>query len=75
MDLIEGDKELSEIPSSQRRPMAKPLADYFKGRVSRNEGIIKAYASGGYSMKKIGDYVGLHYATISGIIKNHKSKT
>ncbi len=41
----------------------------------RNEAIISAYAGGGYSLKEIGDYFDLHYSTVSGIIKNHKSKT
>ena len=73
--LIDGDKELSEIPSSQRRSVPQPLEHYFDGSSSRNEAIFEAYRSGGYSMKDIGDYCDLHYSTISGILRNHKSKT
>lgn len=73
--LIDADKELSEIPVSQRRAKPKQWAYYLKKYKSRNEAITLAYASGGYSLKEIGDHVGLHYSTISGIIKNHKSKT
>ncbi|NVK43915.1 MAG: transposase [Oceanospirillaceae bacterium] len=42
---------------------------------SRNEAIVKAYASGGYSMKAIGDFFGLHYSRVSRIINEAKGKT
>ncbi|MDB4512313.1 hypothetical protein N9060_02500 [Arenicella sp.] len=68
--LIDGDKDLSEIPSSQRRPLPKPLNDYIKRASSRNEAILFAYDSGGYSFKEIGDHFGLHYTSISRIVRN-----
>ena len=73
--LIDGDKELSEIPRSQRRPKPESLKVYDQRSAVRNEAIVAAYASGGYSLKEVGDYFGLHYSTVSGIVKNHKSKT
>ena len=73
--LIDTGKELSEIPSSQRRPKPKELDDYKQSNSSRNDAIVSAYESGGYTLKGLGDYFGLHYSTVSGIIKNHKSKT
>ena len=73
--LIDGDKELSEVPSSQRRPMPKTLEYYANTTDSRNEATVIAYAGGGYTMKEIGGYFGIHYTTVSGVIKNHKSKT
>jgi DNA-binding MarR family transcriptional regulator len=33
-----------------------------------------AYASGGYTMKEIGDYFGLHYSRISRLLKTNKAK-
>lgn len=72
---INMDKELSEIPLSQRRPIAKPLSYYVEQYKIRNDAIVFAYASGGYSLKELGGYFKLHYSTVSGIIKNHKSKT
>jgi len=72
--LIDGDKELSEVPASQRRPIAKALDDYERSSQDRNTAISNAYRSGGYTLKEIGDYFGLHYSTVSGIIKSHKSK-
>ncbi|UTW12812.1 hypothetical protein [Marinobacterium rhizophilum] len=66
---------LLEIPSAQRRPLAKPLDYYVKVTASRNEAIVKAPASKGYSMKLIGEYFGLHYSRISRIISEAKDKT
>jgi REP element-mobilizing transposase RayT len=65
---IESDKDLSEIPKSQRRMKAKSLKYYAKHASSRNEALMAAYNSGGYSMKEIGDYFGLHYSWVSRII-------
>jgi DNA-binding CsgD family transcriptional regulator len=42
---------------------------------NRNEAIVKAYRSGGYSLKEVGLFFGLHYATVSKIVGNAKSKT
>jgi hypothetical protein len=72
---IDGDKELSEVPSSQRRPVPKTLVCYEASTRDRNSAISEAYRSGGYTLRDIGDHFGLHYSTVSGIIKNHKSKT
>ena len=75
ISLLDGDKELSEIPSSQRRAMPKAISHYEDVSKTRNAAIVAAYKSGGYSLQEVGDYFGLHYTTISGILKNHKSKT
>ncbi len=72
------DQELSEIPSTQRRALPKPLGHYSRKYQERNKGIIAAYRSGGYSMKEIGDHFGVHYSSVSKIIKadeNSKFKT
>ncbi len=69
---IDDDKDLSEIPSSQRRPVPKPIGYYDNAHKHRNDAIVAAYGSGGYTLKEVGDYFGLHYSTVSGIIKNHK---
>jgi REP element-mobilizing transposase RayT/DNA-binding CsgD family transcriptional regulator len=74
LDKIDADKALTEIPMSQRRAVPKSLSYYAEKYAKRNEAIVYAYASGGYSLKEVGDYFELHYSTVSGIIKNHKSK-
>jgi len=73
--LIDGDKELSEVPLSQRRPVPKDLSSYEKKYLDRSTAIVAAYQSGGYTLKAIGEYFNLHYSTVSGILKNHKPKT
>jgi putative transposase len=72
--LIAGDKDLSEVPSSQRRGIPASLEEY-DAKYERNEAIEAAYASGGYTLKEIGDYFGLHYATVSRLARNTRSKT
>jgi len=67
---IKSDRDLSEIPKSQRRKKSSPLTYYEKHARSRNEAIVTAYASGGYSMKAIADYFELHYSWVSRIISN-----
>jgi REP element-mobilizing transposase RayT len=74
--LIEPDRDLSEIPRSQRRPIRKPLHQYTRVSNCRDEAVRAAYASGGYTMKEIGVHFGLHYSRISRIIKRGaKGKT
>ncbi|HEX7028346.1 MAG TPA: transposase [Gammaproteobacteria bacterium] len=72
---IEADKDLSEVPSSQRRSVAKLLPVYEQKAADRDTAIVMAYNSGGYSMKEIGDYFGLHYSRVSKIITKAKGKT
>ena len=73
--MIEQDKDLCEVPRSQRRPTAQPIEYYESRSKSRNDAIVETYRSGGYNLKQIGEHFGLHYSTVSGIVKNHKSKT
>jgi len=67
------EQDLGEIPRAQRRNIAKPLTYYYEKYKQRNTGIIKAYQSGGYSMKEVGEHFGLHYSRVSRLIKNHES--
>jgi hypothetical protein len=63
---------------SAARPPAKPLAEYAAVYADRDEAIATAYASGGYTLKEIGAYFGLHYARVSRIVqaaKKAKDKT
>lgn len=71
---IAPDVSLSEIPSSHKRQVAKPLSYYESSNPDRDIAIVNAYASGGYSMKQVGDYFGVHYSRVSRIIKA-KGKT
>lgn len=71
---LETDKDLSEVPLAQRRKVPKTLHEYEREAASRNEAIANAYASGGYSMKDIGEYFGLHYSRISRLLNIEKTK-
>jgi REP-associated tyrosine transposase len=68
---ITADINLDEVPSSQKRPVAKPLSHYKEISTSRNEAIDKAYKSGVYSMKEIDDFFAVHYSTVSKILKSY----
>ena len=61
---------LDEVPSLQKRQVAKPLSSYESSSQQRNEAIYLAHRSGGYSMRAIADYFGLHYSSVSKIIKS-----
>jgi REP element-mobilizing transposase RayT len=65
---VGSDKNLSEVPRAQRRAKAKPLS-YYSSFSDRNKGIAAAYHTGDYTMKQIADEFGLHYATVSRVIK------
>lgn len=69
---LEGD--LSEVPAGQRRAPVASLEDYREQCGSRDEAIATAYASGGYSMKEIGRYFGLHYSRVSRILKRRTDR-
>ncbi len=63
---------MSEIPSSQRRPAPQPLSYYDKQYHHRDQAIAQAYASGGYTLKEIGQHFGLHYSRISRIVQQSR---
>jgi len=65
---LEKGKDLSEIPVAQRRKPAKSLEYYAQKYRDRDDAIVTAYRSGGYSLKAIGDHFGLHYSRVSRIV-------
>ncbi|MFQ2282919.1 hypothetical protein [Aeromonas dhakensis] len=68
------DGDLSEVPLKQRQPIAKPLSEYQQESATRDEAILNAYRSGGYTQKQIGEHFGIHYSMVSRIIaKNSKT--
>ncbi len=68
---VKPDACLDEVPTAQRRPPAKPLTEFEKGH-ARDEAIAQAYASGGYSLKEIGNHFNLHYSRVSRIVQKSK---
>jgi hypothetical protein len=62
------DRDLREVPQAKRRPRAKALSEHAREYLQRNDAIVAAYRSGGYTLREIGDYFSLHYSRISKII-------
>ncbi len=62
----------TEIPKRQRlvhRPSLKRLLAGTDSKTARNIAMVQAYLKHGYTLSEIGRVVGLHYATISRLIK------
>ncbi len=69
---IKSNRELTEIPKTQKRAKAQSLDYYAQHNSTRNQAILASYASGSYSMKQIGDYFGLHYSWISRVVSSYE---
>ena len=68
--MLEEQKEIKEIPKAQRFPGRPSLDELFplktrKDKKKRNAVIHAAHYSHGYTLKEIGDSLGLHYSTVS----------
>ena len=63
------DQVLEDVPAVQRRRVPRSLSSYEAESATRDEAIVQAYRSGGYSLKVIGEYWGLHYSRVSRIVK------
>ncbi|MFT5812400.1 MAG: hypothetical protein ACI9VT_000134 [Psychroserpens sp.] len=61
--------DLKEVKLIQRSAQAKPLSWYKENFLSRDEVIVSAYRSDGYTMKLIPDKFKVHYSTVNQAIK------
>lgn len=68
-------QDLSEIPRAHRRPPPKPLAAYAQGRGDPKAAMVRAFASGGYTLKEIAQYFGVHYSTVSRAVKSQEDSS
>ncbi len=71
-ELINKKKDLDDIPALHKRAMPKPISYYQKKYKNESEAITRAFLSGGYTLKEIGDHYGKHYTTISRIVKQNE---
>jgi len=62
-------RDLREIPQAKARQVARPLDEYAHQYSDRDLAIAAAYTSGGYTLREIGDYFGLHYSRVSKIVR------
>ena len=58
-----------QIPKVQKRALAKSFAEYEGMSQSRDESIVRSYASGGCSCQQVGDYFKLHFTQIGKIVR------
>ena len=63
------DAELPEIPRIQARKPGLSIDAYVAQTGNRNEAIREAYKSGIYTQKELSDHFGLHYSTVSKILR------
>ena len=75
MAKLETQKEIGEIPREQRyagRPDLEVIFTDMDNKQERNQRIKKAHFEYGYTLKQIATVLGIHYTTVSRILKNSK---
>jgi len=73
--LLHGKEQIKEIPRIQRYLNRPKLADLFcKGdeKKGRDKNIYAAHVRYGYRLNEIAAYLGIHYTTVSKVIKNEE---
>jgi REP-associated tyrosine transposase len=66
-----------EVPLRQRlahRPGLDDLLNGRTGRMERAEGAYVAHVEWGYTLKEVGEFLGMHYATVSKMVKEADTK-
>ncbi|WP_124949925.1 REP-associated tyrosine transposase [Sulfuriferula thiophila] len=70
--LLESNKHDVQIPQAQRRPPPPALAEIAAQSSRRDEAIVAAYKTGGYSYQALADHFGLHFTTVGRIVRRAK---
>ena len=65
-------KALDEIPRAQRRGLTQLVADFEK-RYPRSEAMARAYLSGQHTMAAIAQHFGVHYSTVSRMVRDYEN--
>ena len=68
--LVDKKPSLTEIPRAQRRAAKRALAE-FAGAHERNEAL--AYLSGQHTTSAIAAHFGVHYTTVSRLVKAYEA--
>ena len=69
--LVDKRPTLTEIPRAQRRALTRALSD-FAQHYGRDEAIALAYLSGHHTMAAIAAHFGVHYTTVSRLVKTYE---
>ncbi len=62
-------EELQEVSKAHRRSLALSLEEYQQRYGRQQEAMARAYLSGAYTMREIGEYFGVHYMTVSRAVR------
>jgi len=74
--LLQGQERLKEISRKQRyitRPPLKAVLEY-RDKQKRDQAMYLAHLQYGYTLKEIAEYLGVHYATVSRVVKRIEEK-
>jgi len=71
--IVDKQPTLTEVPRAQRRALVRALAD-FERKHERNEAIALAYLSGQHTMAAIAQHFGVHYTTVSRLVKAYEDE-
>lgn len=74
--LLHGKEKLQEIPKKQRFITRPPLNEVLKYRdkKKRNQAMYIAHLQYAYTLKEIAEYLGIHYTTVSKVVKRIEEK-
>lgn len=72
--LVDKKPSLTEIPRAQRRALKRALSQ-FDSAHNRDEAIALAYLSDEHTMAAIAEHFGVHYTTVSRLVKNYEAAT
>ena len=72
--LMSGKENLKEITKKQLYVTRPPLNEILKyqDQKSRDQAMHEAHLNHGYTLKDIAEYIGVHYTTVSRVIKRIK---
>ncbi len=68
------EQSLADIPKTQTLAPRKSLSYYAKTYLERDEALAQAYDSGHYTLKEVGTYFGVSYATVSRAVKKQEQR-
>jgi len=68
-DHLRGKKEIPEIPKGQRYMNRPILGKLFEEKVIGDKRIVEAVEGFGYSQREVADLLGMHFSSISRIIR------